>query len=203
MSYDDLVKTSRRAAHCALVSGSCQGIVGWVTCSFVVSKERLDLPQTWDANMIVRKLRLQRGWSQDQLAELMDVSVRTVQRLERGHQPSLETAKALASVFEVDVSSFNLEKTDMLEKAEIKEDEKEAIEYAKGVKEFFHGLVAYVVMAVIFFAVFGFDQPILYWIFLGIGAGLAIQALFTFEIFRFSFQGWEKRIAEKRLGRKL
>ena len=153
--------------------------------------------------MIVRKLRLQRGWSQDQLAELMDVSVRTVQRLERGHQPSLETAKAMASVFEVDVSSFNLEKADMLEKAELKPDEKEAIEYAKGVTEFFHGLVAYVVIAVIFFAVFGFDRPILYWIFLGIGAGLAIQALFTFEIFRFSFQDWEKRIAEKRLGRKL
>lgn len=153
--------------------------------------------------MIVRKLRLQRGWSQDQLAELMDVSVRTVQRLERGHQPSLETAKALASVFEVDVSSFNLEKTDMLEKAELKQDEKEAIEYAKGVKEFFHGLVAYVVIAVVFFAVFGFDQPILYWIFIGIGAGLAIQALFTFEIFRFPFQDWEKRITEKRLGRKL
>jgi len=153
--------------------------------------------------MIVRKLRLKRGWSQDQLAELMDVSVRTVQRLERGHQPSLETAKALASVFEVDLSSFNLEKTDMLDKAEIKQDEKEAIEYAKGVKEFIHGLVAYVVIAVVFFAVFGFDRPILYWIFLGIGAGLAIQALFTFEIIRFPFQNWERRIAEKRLGRKL
>lgn len=153
--------------------------------------------------MIVRKLRLQRGWSQDQLAELMDVSVRTVQRLERGHQPSLETAKALASVFEVDLSSFNLEKTDMLEKAEIRQDEKEAIEYAKGVKEFVHGLIAYVVMAVVFFTVFGFDRPILYWVFIGVGAGLAIQALFTFEIIRFPFQNWERRIAEKRLGRKL
>ncbi len=54
--------------------------------------------------MIVRKLRLRNGWSQDQLAELTDVSVRTIQRIERGHKPSLETAKALAAVFEVDVT---------------------------------------------------------------------------------------------------
>lgn len=153
--------------------------------------------------MVVRKLRLQRGWSQDQLAELMDVSVRTVQRLERGQKPSLETARSLAAVFEVDISSFIAEETEMPEKAELQQDEKEAIEYAKGVKEFIHGLVAYVVMAVVFFAVFGFDRPVLYWVFLGIGAGLAIQALFTFEVIRFSFQDWEKRLAEKRLGRKL
>ncbi|MCH8493432.1 MAG: helix-turn-helix transcriptional regulator [Idiomarina sp.] len=153
--------------------------------------------------MIVRKLRLQRGWSQDQLAEFMDVSVRTIQRLERGHKPSLETAKALASVFEVDISSFNLEETEMKTKIELKQDEKEAIEYAKGAKEFIDGVIAYVVIAVVFFAFFGFDTPLLYWVFSGIGVGLIIQALFTFEIIRFPFQNWEKWIAEKRLGRKL
>ena len=56
--------------------------------------------------MIVRKLRLQRGWSQSQLAEMLGVATRTVQRLEQGQRPSLETAKALAAVFEVDLSTF-------------------------------------------------------------------------------------------------
>ena len=56
--------------------------------------------------VIVRKLRLQQGWSQDQLATLSGLSVRTIQRLERGGSASLESAKALASVFEVDVSTF-------------------------------------------------------------------------------------------------
>lgn len=32
--------------------------------------------------MIVRKLRLQRGWSQEQLATLTGLSVRTIQRIE-------------------------------------------------------------------------------------------------------------------------
>ena len=47
--------------------------------------------------MIVRKLRLQRGWSQSQLAEMLGVATRTGQRLEQGQRPSLETAKALAA----------------------------------------------------------------------------------------------------------
>ena len=34
--------------------------------------------------MIVRKLRLQRGWSQEQLAEMSGLSTRTIQRIERG-----------------------------------------------------------------------------------------------------------------------
>lgn len=60
--------------------------------------------------MIVRTLRLRMGWSQDQLAELADVSVRTIQRIVRGHRPSLETANALAALFEVNVTTFIPEK---------------------------------------------------------------------------------------------
>ena len=153
--------------------------------------------------MIVRKLRLQRGWSQDQLAEFTGLSVRTIQRLERGHNPSLETSKSLASVFEVDLSTFSTEETAMNDKEELKQDEKEAIEYAKSVKEFIEGAIAYSIIAVIFFAVFGFDKPILYWVFVGVGIGIVIQGLLTFEVIRFPTQGLEKRLAEKRLGRKL
>ncbi|MEI2814828.1 MAG: helix-turn-helix transcriptional regulator [Burkholderiaceae bacterium] len=52
--------------------------------------------------MLVQKLRLQRGWSQEQLAELSGLSVRTIQRIERGLPASTETLKSLASVFEID-----------------------------------------------------------------------------------------------------
>lgn len=40
-------------------------------------------------------------------------------------------------------------------------------------------------------------------IFGGIVAGLAIQGLVAFEIIRMPFQSLEKRLAEKKLGRKL
>lgn len=50
----------------------------------------------------VRTLRLQKGWTQEHLAELCGISVRTVQRLEKTGIASLETTGALASVFDVD-----------------------------------------------------------------------------------------------------
>ena len=56
--------------------------------------------------MLVQKLRLQRGWSQEQLAELSGLSVRTIQRIERGLPASNETLKSLASVFEIDFSTL-------------------------------------------------------------------------------------------------
>ena len=55
----------------------------------------------------VKQLRLQRAWSQEQLAELSGMSVRTVQRIENGDQPSLETLSALAAVFEVSVAHLS------------------------------------------------------------------------------------------------
>ena len=54
-----------------------------------------------------RSLRLARAWSQEQLAELSGLSVRTVQRIENGDQPSLETLSALAAVFDVSISDLS------------------------------------------------------------------------------------------------
>ncbi|GAA5112655.1 helix-turn-helix domain-containing protein [Orbus sasakiae] len=54
----------------------------------------------------VKKLRLERAWSQEQLAQLSSLSVRTIQRVENNEVPSLETLSALASVFNVSVSDL-------------------------------------------------------------------------------------------------
>ncbi len=55
----------------------------------------------------VKQLRLQRAWSQEQLAELAGVSVRTIQRIENGDRPGLETLSALAAVFEINVAELS------------------------------------------------------------------------------------------------
>jgi transcriptional regulator with XRE-family HTH domain len=47
----------------------------------------------------VKDLRLENGWTQDQLAEMCAVSVRTVQRIEETGIASLDTTNALAAVF--------------------------------------------------------------------------------------------------------
>lgn len=57
----------------------------------------------------VKALRLQRAWSQEQLAELASLSVRTIQRIENGEAPSLETLSALAAVFGVSVTELSAE----------------------------------------------------------------------------------------------
>jgi transcriptional regulator with XRE-family HTH domain len=56
--------------------------------------------------MNVRELRLARGWSQGQLAEMSGLSLRTVQRIENGATPALESLKSLAAVFEIDYSDL-------------------------------------------------------------------------------------------------
>lgn len=61
--------------------------------------------------MIVKKLREKRNWSQEQLADLCGLSVRTIQRVESGNKASIETLKCLASVFEVDISKLTEEIT--------------------------------------------------------------------------------------------
>ena len=59
--------------------------------------------------MYVQKLRLKKGWSQQQLADFSGLSVRTVQRIEAGQAASTETLKSLAAVFEVDFATLNPE----------------------------------------------------------------------------------------------
>ncbi len=56
--------------------------------------------------MIVKKLRAEKNWSQEQVAAFSGLSIRTIQRVESGQSASLETLKSLASVFEVDISKL-------------------------------------------------------------------------------------------------
>jgi transcriptional regulator with XRE-family HTH domain len=59
--------------------------------------------------MRVRELRLRRGWSQAHLAELTGLSVRTIQRIETGANPGLDSLRDLAAAFGVDVSELQAE----------------------------------------------------------------------------------------------
>lgn len=49
----------------------------------------------------IKTYRLRKACSQEQLAEVASLSVRTVQRTEKGQKPSLETLSAIASAFGV------------------------------------------------------------------------------------------------------
>lgn len=52
---------------------------------------------------MVSQLRKNAGWTQERLSERSGVPVRTIQRLEAGHETSLETLSRIADAFKVDV----------------------------------------------------------------------------------------------------
>ncbi|WP_417441194.1 helix-turn-helix domain-containing protein [Idiomarina sp.] len=60
---------------------------------------------------MIKKLRERKNWSQEQLAIMSGLSVRTIQRIESGNKASMESLKSLASVFEIDVSKLTEEIT--------------------------------------------------------------------------------------------
>lgn len=60
--------------------------------------------------MILKQLRISRHLSQEQLAQMSGLNVRTIQRIESGHNASVESLKCLAAVLEVDIDTLTQEK---------------------------------------------------------------------------------------------
>ena len=61
--------------------------------------------------MSIRDRRLDRGWSQEELARHSGITTRTIQRIEGGRRAGLESLKSRAAVFETSVSTLEQEQT--------------------------------------------------------------------------------------------
>ncbi|RAK67853.1 XRE family transcriptional regulator [Phenylobacterium kunshanense] len=159
--------------------------------------------------MLIQKMRLQRGWSQEQLAEISGLSVRTIQRLERGHPGSLESLNALAAVFEIDLDRLKEPPMDMPHAAQpdaVRPDEALALAHVRKIKAFYVHLTQYVVVIAILAAInlVGYPQYLWFvWPALGWGLGVAAHGAAVFEFIPFLGADWERRQVEKRLGRQL
>jgi transcriptional regulator with XRE-family HTH domain len=155
--------------------------------------------------MIVRKLRLEKGWSQEQLAEISGLSVRTIQRIERGQNPSLESLKSLAAVFEVEISDLKME-ADMSKEVNITAEEQQAIIYVRDIKGFYTHLIIYIVVIGFLFAlniIRSSNHIWAIWPAIGWGIGVTFHALNVFEVINLFGVDWEKRQIKKRLNRTL
>jgi transcriptional regulator with XRE-family HTH domain len=163
--------------------------------------------------MIVRKLRLQRGWSQAQLAEFSGLSSRTIQRIERGENAGLESLKALAAVFEVELASLQREAemqsglTAEAVAGGISREERYALKQVQQLKGFYIHAICYVLGIVGMLAINLLTTPGKLWVvwpMLGWGIGLGSHAFRVYGSGNLLFgPEWEKREVEKRLGRKL
>ena len=163
--------------------------------------------------MLVQKLRLQKGWSQQQLADLSGLSVRTIQRIERGQPASAETLKSLASVFEIDFSTLSSEPampdtptSSPSHTPSASQQEQLALLEVRKLKGFYLHLAQYVVVIAALCAINLLTTPHrlwFYWPALGWGIGILAHAAAIFGWLPFLGVDWEKRQVEKRLGRPL
>jgi transcriptional regulator with XRE-family HTH domain len=157
--------------------------------------------------MLIQKLRLKRGWSQQQLADASGLSVRTIQRIETGHPASVETVKSLAAVFEIDFSTLNPEQTMTSSEVPLGEkQEEEAFRYVRRLRRFYIHLYQYVIVVLVLFAINLIATPHrmwAVWVMVGWGLGLLLHASLVFRPSWFLGPEWERRQVEKRLGRSL
>ena len=156
--------------------------------------------------MQVQKLRLQRGWSQQQLAELSGLNVRTIQRIEKGQEPSLESLKSLAAVFNVEFSTLKEQGMDNVISESQSAEEILAFNQVRKLKGFYIHLAQYVLVVALLAVINALTAPNRWWVqwvIMGWGIGVFFHWLQISERFGLFGSKWEKEQVEKRLGRKL
>ncbi len=156
--------------------------------------------------MLVQKLRLQRGWSQQQLAELSGLNVRTIQRIEKGQEPSVESLKSLAAVFNVEFSTLKEQGMDQVISESQSAEEILAFNQVRKLKGFYIHLAQYVLVIALLTVINALTTPNRWWVqwvIMGWGVGVFFHWLQISERFGLFGSKWEKEQVEKRLGRKL
>ena len=156
--------------------------------------------------MLVQKLRLQRGWSQQQLAELSGLNVRTIQRIEKGQEPSVESLKSLAAVFNVEFSTLKEQGMDNVITESQSAEEILAFNQVRKLKGFYIHLAQYVLVVALLAVINALTTPNhwwVQWVVMGWGVGVFFHGLQISERFSLFGSKWEKEQVEKRLGRKL
>lgn len=155
----------------------------------------------------VQKLRLKYGWSQQQLAEISGLSVRTIQRIEAGNPPSVESLKSLAAAFDIDFETFNQEHTmDSATDVRNVHEEKQAFRHVRELRRFYVHLFRYILGVLILLAINLITSPQHLWVFWvmgGWGLGILMHASRVFGPAWLLGPAWERKQVEKKLGRPL
>ena len=142
----------------------------------------------------IKKLRLERHWSQDQLAEMSGLSIRTIQRIENGENAGLESLKSLGAVFEINIADSD-------KKEEIEQIRKEE-EYVQNVKGFYKLFAVAVLSLVVPFIIAVNDSTswsVFLWILLSWGVILGIYSLNVFDFFG---EKWKRKIINDKFKKK-
>lgn len=153
--------------------------------------------------MIVKKLRLQHGWSQDQLSLLSGLSVRTIQRIEKGHKAGLESLKSLAAVFDIHVMELQKEQ-EMNDEQQKSPEQQIILEEVRAIKDFYSSLITYSVVISLLFIINFMTGSYIWavWPALGWGVGIIFHGVKAFKLVTLFADRWEARQVAKRLPKK-
>lgn len=142
----------------------------------------------------LKKMRIERHWSQEQLAEMSGLSIRTIQRIEKGENAGLESLKALAAVFEVTLVDSDKKE----EQAQVDKEQ----QYIKNVKGFYKLILIAVLSLSVFLVLALFDTEawnvFLYMLILW-SIVIGINAYQTFDFFG---EKWKKKMIDKKFKEK-
>ena len=148
----------------------------------------------------IRPLRLEKGWSQEQLATIAGLSTRTVQRIENGEQASLETLSAIAAALNVQVSDLNAPPPQQAMAEEEASEEQRLRRQVAAEGKLLSMAVRFAVIGVMLFAVNWFTHPQYLWSLWAIGGmsvALVMRAVRTLLLHSVFSRWQEQRLAHK------
>ena len=138
----------------------------------------------------LKKLRLEHNWSQEQLAELSGLNIRTIQRIENGEKASLESLKSLAAVFEIDFYTNDNSKRS--------QSEEQYVEDVKGIYKLL-GITIISLLFPFFAAIYDSSYWELFgWIALSWSVIIGIYFINTFDFFG---EEWKNKLINKKFKR--
>ena len=138
----------------------------------------------------IKKMRLERHWSQDQLAEMSGLSIRTVQRIENGENAGLESLKSLAAVFETNIADSD-------KKMELEQVRKEE-EYVQNVKGLYKLLAVALISLIVPLILAISDSSnwsILLWLVL---SWLVLLGVYSLNVFDFFGDEWKRKLIKNK-----
>ena len=124
----------------------------------------------------IKRWREERHWSQEHVAELAGLGLRTVQRIENGDAASQDSLKALAAAYDVDVMALAVDQAAELAELAAR---KNAITRARGRVSLWIHLASYIIGVVVFVGIsigVGGDRFVMLWPLIGWTIGFVSHA---------------------------
>jgi len=142
----------------------------------------------------IKKLRIERHWSQEQLAEMSGLSIRTIQRIESGENAGLESLKSLAAVFEIEI-------VDSKKEEEINQIHKEE-EYVQNLRGFYK-LFFIALISLIYPLIHAINNSADWGLFLWVLVSwVVIIGVYSLNIFDLFGEDWKRKVIDKKFNRR-